>query len=115
MPSASSLLRFLALYGGLFAAFGVASPFLPGLLSQDGLGASEIGIVLAAGTAVRLLAGPLGGRLADKVQRPSLVLAGFAAASALVGAGYAPAHGLPLLMLVSMAHAATLAPLTPVR
>ncbi len=105
--------RFLGLYGALFAAFGVASPFLPGLLRQDGLGVGAIGVVLAAGTAIRLLAGPLGGRLADRVGRPSVVLAGFAAASALVATGYAPARGLPLLLLVGVAHAAVLAPLTP--
>jgi PPP family 3-phenylpropionic acid transporter len=114
MSTASSLPRFLALYGGLFSAFGVASPFLPGLLKQDGLGASAIGIVLAGGTAIRLVSGPSGGRLADRVRRPALVLTGFAAAAALVATGYAPARGLPLLLLVSIAHAAVLAPLTPV-
>jgi PPP family 3-phenylpropionic acid transporter len=114
VPTGSTLPRFLALYGGLFAAFGVASPFLPGLLKQDGLSSGAIGIVLAAGTAIRLLAGPLGGRLADRLHRPSLVLSGFAAASALVAMGYVPARGLPLLLLVSVAHAAVLAPLTPV-
>src|ERR1700728_318238 len=41
--------RFLLLYGAMFAAFGVASPFLPALLHQRGLGPSEIGAVLAAG------------------------------------------------------------------
>ena len=102
------------LYGSLFAALGVASPFIPGLLRQDGLGAGAIGVVLAAGTAIRLLAGPFGGRLADRVRRPSLVLAGFTAAAALVAVGYAPARGLPLLLLVSVSHAAVLAPLTPV-
>ena len=102
------------LYGGLFSAFGVASPFLPGLLQQDGLGAGAIGTVLAGGTAIRLLAGPAGGRLADGVHRPALVLAGFAAAAALIATLYAPARGLPLLLLVSVAHAAVLAPLTPV-
>jgi PPP family 3-phenylpropionic acid transporter len=70
----SPLARFLALYGGMFAAFGVASPFLPGLLLQDGLGAGAIGVVLASGTAVRLVAGPFGGRLADRMGRPRLVL-----------------------------------------
>ena len=114
MSTGSSLLpRFLALYGGLFSAFGVASPFLPGLLKQDGLGAGAIGIVLAAGTAIRLLAGPFGGRLADRTHRPSFVLTGFAAAAAMVALGYVPARGLPLLLLVSVAHAAVLAPLTP--
>ena len=110
----SPLPRFLALYGLMFAAFGVASPFLPALLQQDGLGAASLGLVLAAGTAIRLLAGPLGGRLADRSGRPSSVLAGFAAASAVVATVYAPARGLPLLLLVSVTHAAVLAPLTPI-
>jgi len=34
---------------------------------QDGLTAGAIGIVLAVGTAIRLLTGPGGGRLADRV------------------------------------------------
>ena len=106
--------RFLALYAALFAAFGVASPFLPGLLQQDGLGPGAIGIVLAGGTGIRLLAGPLGGRLADRTGWPAAVLGGFTAASALIALGYVPARGLPLLLLVSVAHAAVLAPLTPV-
>ena len=106
--------RFLVLYGGLFAAFGVASPFLPGLLGQDGLSAPEIGVVLASGTAIRLVSGPLGGRLADRATHPSRVLAAYAAASAVVACLYGPARGLSLLLLVSVAHAAVLAPLTPV-
>ncbi len=106
--------RFLILYGAMFAAFGVVAPFLPSLLVQDGLGAGEVGLVLGAGTGIRLLAGPVGGRLADRSGRAPLVLAGFAAASAVVALGYAPARGLPLLLLVSVAHAIVLAPLTPV-
>src|ERR1700729_2537332 len=44
--AAGSFDRFLLLYGTLFAAFGVASPFLPALLHERGLGPSEIGAVL---------------------------------------------------------------------
>ncbi len=113
MPVRSPLPRFLLLYAALFAAFGVASPFLPGLLKQDGLGSGAIGVVLAGGTAIRLLSGPLGGRLADRTGLPAAILGGFTAASALVALGYAPARGLPLLFAVSVAHAAVLAPLTP--
>ncbi len=109
-----TLARFVALYAALFAAFGVASPFLPGLLQQDGLGAGSLGVVLAGGTAVRLVSGPLGGRLADLTERAAAVLAGFAAAAALVALGYVPARGLAALLLVSVAHAAVLAPLTPI-
>ena len=97
----------------MFAAFGVASPFLPALLKQDGLKPDALGVVLAGGTAVRLITGPLGGRLADRTGRPPLVLAGFTAASAVVACGYAPARGFALLLLVSVLHAAVLAPLTP--
>lgn len=110
----SDLGKFLLFYGALFAAFGVASPFLPGLLQQNGLTSGELGVVLAAGTAVRLLAGPLGCRVADLVGRAPLVLAGFAAASAAIALGYGPARGVAMLLLISVAHASVLAPLTPV-
>ena len=113
MPDRSPLPRFLVLYGTLFAAFGVASPFLPALLLQHGLRPEAIGIVLAAGTAIRLLAGPFGGRLADRSGRAPIVLSGFTAAAAVVATGYAPARGFLPLLLVSVAHAAVLAPLTP--
>ena len=110
----SALSRFLAFYGGTFAAFGVASPFLPGLLQQDGLNPGQLGVVLAAGTAVRLVSGPLGGLIADRTGRAPLVLTGFAAASAAVALAYEPAHEMAALLLVSVAHASVLAPLTPV-
>lgn len=113
VPNRSPLPRFLILYAAMFSAFGVASPFLPGLLQQDGLGPGSIGIVLASGTAIRLVAGPLGGRIADRTGRAALVLSGFTAAAAIVALGYGPARGLPLLLAVSVAHAAVLAPMTP--
>ncbi len=110
----SPLPRFLVLYGALFAGFGVAAPFLPTLLKQFGLGSDAIGAVLAAGTAIRLLTGPLGGRWADLSGRAPLVLALLLAASAAVALGYLSARGFVLLLLVSVAHASVLAPLTPV-
>jgi len=114
VPDGSPLPRFLVLYGALFAAFGVVAPFLPGLLLQDGLSPGGIGIVLAAGTATRLLAGPLGGRLADRTGRAPLVLTGFIAVAAIVATGYVPARGVLLLLVVSVAHAAVLAPVVPI-
>ncbi len=110
----STLLRLVALYGALFAAFGVASPFLPGLLKQDGLHPGAIGAVLAAGTAIRLLTGPLGSRLADRSGRAPSVLAVLIGVASVIALGYVPARTLWLLMLVSVSHAAVLAPLTPI-
>ncbi len=110
----SALPRFLVLYGALFAAFGVASPFLPNLMREDGLAPSQIGVVLAAGTAIRLLAGPFGGRLADRSGRSPLVLTGFTLAAAVVATFYMGARGFGALLLVGVAHATMLAPLTPI-
>jgi MFS transporter, PPP family, 3-phenylpropionic acid transporter len=111
--SPSALSRFLALYVALFAAFGVASPFLAAFLAERGLQPEAIGLVLAAGTAVRLLAGPLGGVLADRLGAPRWVLTGYATVAALVAFGYLPAFGLWPLLLVSVAHASVLAPIVP--
>jgi PPP family 3-phenylpropionic acid transporter len=106
--------RFLALYTALFAAFGVASPFFGAFLAGRGLRPEAIGLVLAAGTAVRLVAGPAGGRIADRLGTPRLVLATYAAAASGVAFCYLPAAGVLAFLLVSVVHAAALAPLTPI-
>jgi PPP family 3-phenylpropionic acid transporter len=109
-----ALPRFLALYTALFAAFGVASPFFGAFLGGRGLGPEAIGLVLAAGTATRLAAGPVGGRLADWLRAPRLVLVAYTAGAACVAFWYLPAEGMWLLLAVSVAHAALLAPITPI-
>jgi PPP family 3-phenylpropionic acid transporter len=68
MHRPSPLVRFIGLYAALYAGFGVMSPFLPAFLQQRGLASPEIGSVMAVATAVRLVAGPLAGRLADQRQ-----------------------------------------------
>ena len=55
------------------------------------------------------MAGPLGGRFADRTGRAPLVLAGLTAVAAAVAVGYVPAREIVLLLLVSVAHAAVLA------
>ena len=63
-----ALFRFITLYFALFSAFGFASPFLPAFLAGRGLGPEEVGFVLGAATALRLVSGPIAGRLADRLQ-----------------------------------------------
>lgn len=104
--------RFIALYALLYAAFGVSSPFLPSFLDSRGLTPEQIGLVLATGTAVRLIVGPVAGRIADRLHALKLVLAVSTGASALVALGYLPAEGLWLLYAVSVTHAAALTPTT---
>jgi PPP family 3-phenylpropionic acid transporter len=112
--TARALPRFLMLYAVLFAAFGVASPFIAAFLAGRALRPEAIGLVLAAGTAVRLIGGPLGARLADRVGAPRLVPVSFAVAASCMAFCYLPAEKLWLLLLVSIAHASVLAPITPI-
>jgi PPP family 3-phenylpropionic acid transporter len=104
--------RFILLYALMYAAFGVASPFWPAFFESRGLSPQQLGILFALGTAVRLLSGPVAGRLADRLQALRAVLAGCVALAALIALGLLPAHGFWLLLLVSVAHAAALAPIT---
>jgi MFS transporter, PPP family, 3-phenylpropionic acid transporter len=104
--------RFILLYALMYAAFGVASPFWPAFFEGRGLSPQQLGILLALGTAVRLLSGPAAGRLADRLQALRAVLAGCVALAALIALGLFPAHGFWLLLLVSVALAAVLAPIT---
>src|SRR3981189_1582980 len=55
-PFLPALVGYLLLFAALYAGFGVQSPYLPLLLQAPGLRAEAIGIVLAAGTGIRLSA-----------------------------------------------------------
>jgi PPP family 3-phenylpropionic acid transporter len=108
----SPLRRFLVLYAQMYAAFGVSSPFLPAFFASRGLGPEQIGILFAAGTAVRLVSGPLGGRVADRTRALRVVLAVCAAVAALVALTLLPARGFAPLLALGVLHAAALAPTT---
>ena len=111
--SRPALSRFLILYAALYAGFGVQSPYLPSLLESRDLRPEAIALVLAAGSAVRLVAGPAAGRLADRLDAPKVVLSLCSAVAALIALGYLPARGLWLLFAVGVFHSAALAPLAP--
>jgi MFS transporter, PPP family, 3-phenylpropionic acid transporter len=104
--------RFVLLYAAMYAAYGVASPFLPAFVTSRGLAPEQLGLVLAAGTAARLVTAPLAGRFGDLLEALRLVLAASAALAALVTLGYLPAQGFWMFLAVSMLHAAALAPIT---
>jgi MFS transporter, PPP family, 3-phenylpropionic acid transporter len=107
------LWRFLILYGALYAGFGVQSPYLPSLLESRNLMPEAIAFVLGAGTAARLIAGPVAGRLADTLDAPQAVLVACSALAALMATGYLRAPGFLLLFVVGVLHSAALAPLAP--
>ena len=83
----STLARFILLFAFLYAAFGVSSPLFPSFLSARGLEPEAIAVVLAAGTAIRLVAAPLAGRIADRLDASRAVLAASIAGAALLALG----------------------------
>jgi MFS transporter, PPP family, 3-phenylpropionic acid transporter len=110
--TADPLARFVALYALLYAAFGVSSPFLPAFIETRGIGLEEIGLIFAAGTALRLVSASLAGRLADRLALRRETLAACAVVAAVAALLYLPASGLAAIVMVSSVHAIALAPLT---
>ncbi len=86
---------------------------MPALLAERGMSAEMIGLILAAGTAARLLSAPLAALLADRLGAPRAMLAGALLCSALLGCGFALAAGFMGLLLVSVLVSMTLAPINP--
>lgn len=103
----------LALFAALYGAYGCVSPILPNVLAAGGLPPERISVLLAAATLVRLLAGPLAGRYADRHGASRSLLAaacGFTGAAVL---GHLAASGFCPLLGVGLAYAVATAPLAP--
>ena len=101
------------LFRAFFGAFGALSPFLPPFLAARGLAPEALGLVLGAGTAVRLVCGPFAGRLADLFQAFRAELAIFAVLAAGAALLYFPVTALWMVVAVSLFQAAALAPIVP--
>lgn len=107
-PLAALMLVFAALY----AAFGVASPFMPALMESRGLTPEQIGLLFGCATAARLLSAPLAGRIADSTNALRITLAIACIGTALSSLGYLTASGFWPLFGVGLLHAIALAPTT---
>jgi PPP family 3-phenylpropionic acid transporter len=106
-----ALCGFLVLYAALYGAFGVSSPFFPAFLESGGLQPEQLGMLLGFATAVRLVSGPLMGRLADILHALRAELAICAVLAAIAALLYLPSHTSWSLVLISLFQAAVLAPL----
>jgi MFS transporter, PPP family, 3-phenylpropionic acid transporter len=104
---------YLILFAALYSGFGVQSPYLPAFLGEHGLEPAAIGIVLAGGTAIKLVTGPVAGQLADRLDAARLVFAGCAIGAALAALLYVGAYGFWPLLAVALLQAAALGPLAP--
>ena len=108
----SGLPRFVMLYAAMYAAYGVASPFLPAFVNSRGIAPAELGLVLGTGTAVRLVSAPLAGRIGDLLEALRTVLVLCIALAALATLGYLRAEYFWTFLAVSALQAAALAPMT---
>jgi PPP family 3-phenylpropionic acid transporter len=113
MLSSPPLLAFVLLFGALYAAFGVSSPFFPAFLQSRSLQPTEITTVLAAGTAVRLLVAPVAGHVADALRTTRLVLGACLLATAALISAYVFTSGLWPLVIVSLVSSVALGPVAP--
>lgn len=109
----SALARFVILYTALYASFGVLSPFLPAWLGERGLSAPQIALVIGSGAAVRLVAGPLAGQLADRLRAWRGTLAICALGAGVTALFYLVAGGFGPLLAAGLAQSALLAPIAP--
>jgi PPP family 3-phenylpropionic acid transporter len=94
--------RYASFYGGFFLTAGILLPFWPLWLENRGLGAVQIGLILAIGPWVRVLANPIVAQVADRSGRAKTVLAIFAGLSVLAFAGFIPAQGFWWILAISL-------------
>lgn len=104
---------FALIYGAQFLGIGAMTPFLPAILAEGGLTAGQVGGVMAAGSIMKLLAAPLGGRIADGAGDARVILAATAIVAAAGAAGFGLAAGLALLVAVQIAYSIAMAPVIP--
>jgi MFS transporter, PPP family, 3-phenylpropionic acid transporter len=108
-----ALLQFVVLYAALYAAFGALSPFLPVFLKSRHLQPDEIGFVLGAATAVRLIAGPVAAAAADLMQRLRMVFAVCSLGAALFALSNIALTTLWPLLAATIFWSASIAPAAP--
>ena len=108
----SALPRFVLLFAAMYAAYGVASPFLPAFVNSRGIAPAELGLVLGTGTLVRLVSAPLAGRFGDLLEALRTVLVLCIALAAFTTLGYLQAEHFWTFLAVSALQAAALAPMT---
>ena len=98
------------MFSTLYVSFGVLSPFFPAFLLERGLLPQQIGLVLAIGMFLRLIAGPVAGYLADLIQGRRIVLATCSLFGAAAACAMLPTYSLPILIATTLFHAAALTP-----
>ncbi len=108
------LIGFVVLYAAMYSAFGVASPFWPMFFQSRGLSPQQLGALLALGTLARLVAGPVIGRIADRIASLRAVLATCAVLAVIAALGLLREQEYLTLLAIAVFQAAALAPITTI-
>lgn len=108
-----TILRLSLYYGAAFALIGIHLPFWPVWLAAHGLGPTEIGVVMAVGVGVKLIANPLVAHAADRrgQRRPIMVALALAATAAFALFGWT--SGLAAILAVTVLFFAAWSPIMP--
>ena len=109
MPPAT---RFSWLFATQFFALGAAMPFVPVALANGGLSPERVGLILALGTVVRIVAGLVSARLAEIAGSRTVLVVGSIIAGVTLP-GLALVEGLGLLFVVQVLHGVAVAPIVP--
>ena len=99
---APNTLRLGLFYAAMFLVVGIQTPFWPVWLSGRGLDPKQIAFVFAAAIWAKVLATPLLGALADRLDRRRAVMIGLAAVACAAYAGLWPAAGLSALVALNL-------------
>lgn len=105
--------RLSLFYAAFFGLIGVYMPFWPVWLASRGLTPTEIGLLLALGAGVRVIAAPLIAGAADRTGRRRLPIIGLAAAALIAAAFFAPAHGFWPILGVTVVFTVAWSPVMP--
>ncbi|MFO1091108.1 MAG: MFS transporter [Hyphomicrobiales bacterium] len=114
MPPQAPTSRLRLQYVALFLAIGIFLPYFPVWLAHRGFSTVEIGSLIAAQIAIRVVSTPLAGALADRSNRRPLVLTVLALVSALAATGLALATSKAQIVAATLLMAAAMSPLIPI-
>ena len=105
--------RLALFYAAVFLFVGVSLPFWPVWLSAKGLSATEIGLLITAGSWIRIAAPQMAAHVADRRGRRRGVLILLAAASFAVHLLFLVSEGFAALLAVSILAAIAFTPIIP--
>ncbi len=112
-PARALAVRYAAFYGAVFLAVGIYQPFWPVFLNSRGLDATEIGLVFAFTSWLRIFTTPAIAQIADRSGRAKTTLVVLAALCLVAFTGFLEVRGFWPILLVMLPAAVCFQPMIP--